>query len=144
MEKDIDKNYSISSDGRVYSKRRNMFLKPYCNTKKYMCVDIYKKSTRIHRLVAENFIPNPNNYEQINHIDGNKENNDISNLEWCSNRMNSIHYHKSESPGVSITKSGTYHTKIYLNKKQIYLGTFKTLQEANRAYSTALDHGTSF
>ena len=144
MEKNIDENYSISSDGRVYSKRKNMFLKPYRNTKKYMCVDIYKKNTRVHRLVAENFIPNPNNYEQVNHIDGNKENNDVSNLEWCSNRMNSIHYHKSQSPGVHVTKSGTYYTKIYLNKKVVYLGTFKTLQEANRAYSTALGHDISF
>ena len=143
MEKIIDQNYSILSDGRVYSKRKDIFLKPYRNTKKYLCVDIYGKSERIHRLVAENFIPNPNNYIQVNHIDGNKENNDVSNLEWCNNRYNSVHYHKSTSPGVAITKQGKYKTKIYLNKKQVYLGTFNTLEEANNAYSIALAQHTS-
>jgi hypothetical protein len=138
MTKDINDKYAITSDGRVYSKRRNIYLKPFLNTKKYLCVDIHIKSTRIHRLVAEAFLPNPNNYTQVNHIDGNKSNNDVSNLEWCDNRHNVTHYFKSKSPGVALTKSGTYHTKIYINKKQVYLGTFKTLEEANKAYSNAL------
>jgi len=142
MQKNIDYNYSIFSDGRVFSKKRNIFLKPYFNTKKYLCVELNNKNTRIHRLVAENFIPNPHNYTQVNHIDGNKENNHVDNLEWCSNRMNSIHYHQSKSPGVSITKSKTYYTKIYLNKKVVYLGTFKTLEEANNAYANALAQHT--
>lgn len=142
MQKNIDDNYSIFSDGRVFSKKRNIFLKPYFNTKKYLCVELNDKNTRIHRLVAENFIPNPHNYTQVNHIDGNKENNHVDNLEWCSNRMNSIHYHQSKSPGVSITKSKTYYTKIYLNKKVVYLGTFKTLDEANNAYANALAQHT--
>lgn len=139
MEKEIYQNYIITSDGRVYSKRRKMFLKAFLNTNKYPCVDFpNKKSVRIHRLVAESFIPNPKNLPQVNHIDGNKSNNNISNLEWCDNRTNTIHRFKSTSPGVSLTKEKTFHTKIYLNKKQVYLGTFKTLDEANLAYSNAL------
>jgi hypothetical protein len=138
MEKDININYSITSDGKVYSKRSKKFLKPFFNTKRYLCVDIHIKSARIHRLVAEAFLPNPKNLSQINHIDGDKTNNNVNNLEWCDNRQNVIHYYSSKSPGVSITKYGNFHTKIYLNKKQVYLGTFKTLDEANLAYSNAL------
>ncbi len=50
-----------------------------------------RKSHSIHRLVITAFKGNPKNYPQINHIDGNKSNNDLSNLEWCNNSQNQIH-----------------------------------------------------
>ena len=49
----------------------------------YLCNDGKYKNIRLHKIVAENFIDNPNNYNQINHIDGNKTNNRVDNLEWC-------------------------------------------------------------
>lgn len=142
MKKDIDENYSIYSDGNVFSKRKNKFLKIFHNTKKYPCVELYCKNFRVHRLVAQYFIPNPNNYTQVNHIDGNKNNNDVSNLEWCSNRMNVIHYYKSKSPGVSLTKSNKYSLRMYLNGKQLHIGTYNTIEEANNAYSNVLAQHT--
>lgn len=69
--------------------------KPQLSVKGYHQITIVKNgvklSTGIHRLVAIAFIPNPNNYEQVNHKDGNKLNNHVSNLEWCSNRQNADH-----------------------------------------------------
>ena len=87
---------SIRSDNKKY-KRPEKILKPYLNHKGYLMVDlgydINKKRICkfVHRLVAEAFIDNPENKEQVNHIDGNKTNNHVSNLEWCTNYENQIH-----------------------------------------------------
>lgn len=50
-----------------------------------------RQNKRVHRLLMETFIPNPNNYPHINHIDGNKLNNSLDNLEWCSVKHNTQH-----------------------------------------------------
>lgn len=83
--------YKISNLGRVYSIKNDIILKPGYDGKKYSTVSLYNKKKyhfKIHRLVAKYFIPNPNNYPQINHIDGNKQNNRIDNLEWCDQSHN--------------------------------------------------------
>lgn len=56
--------------------------------------DNNKKDIYLHRLVAQAFIPNPNHYSDINHIDGNKCNNRVDNLEWCTHKVNIQHAHK--------------------------------------------------
>lgn len=53
-----------------------------------------KKNMKVHRLVALCFLENPNNLEQVNHKDGNKENNNVSNLEWIQNKDNAKHFHR--------------------------------------------------
>ena len=91
--------YQVSNLGRVKSFPRRgthvkeiHILKPAKDGKGYYMVHLSKNNKkhmkRIHRLVAETFIPNPNNLPQVNHIDGNKANNISSNLEFCTNEYN--------------------------------------------------------
>lgn len=61
------------------------------STRGYKRISLLKKQYFVHRIVALAFIQNPHNFEQINHIDGNKLNNNINNLEWCSNSENRKH-----------------------------------------------------
>lgn len=70
---------------------------------------------KIHRLVALSFIENPNNYPQVNHIDGNKNNNCVENLEWCNNSMNQIHAYKL---GLRNSKQGEDHHNSKLTNKE--------------------------
>ena len=81
-------NYLIYSDGRVYSKKRDKFLKPQVKKKGYLHVNLYNDTNDkwflIHRLVALHYIPNPENKPEVDHIDLNTSNNDVSNLRWVT------------------------------------------------------------
>ena len=90
-----DGKYLISSWGRVFSKRKNGFIHAEKTTKGYLRVALSKNGKcrhhKVHRLVAIAFIDNPDNLPQVNHKDGNKENNSITNLEWVTDEENKIH-----------------------------------------------------
>lgn len=95
--KDIEEfkgKYQISSWGRVRN-RDGFILKPYVNKKGYIRISLQqgKRSIkrRVHRLVAQAFIPNPYGLPQVNHKDGNKLNNSYTNLEWVTNTENRHH-----------------------------------------------------
>lgn len=89
MWKDLG-NYIVYSDGRVFSKRRGIFVVPYMDKAGYFCLRA-PKIIKLHRLLAICFIPNPKLFPVINHKDGNKLNNSLSNIEWCSIKHNNQH-----------------------------------------------------
>lgn len=84
--------YSATTDGRIYSERRKKYLKPFNNGNGYFIVDLCKdgnrKHYRVHRLVAQTFLENPNNLPCINHKDENRANNRVENLEYCTIEYN--------------------------------------------------------
>ena len=84
-------DYEITRDGRVINKHTGRTVKPQINGTGYYRVGICGKLQFVHRLVAKKYIPNPENKPQVNHKDGNKLNNCVENLEWVTNRENSIH-----------------------------------------------------
>ncbi len=100
------------------------------NNNDYWIVSLFKKGTvksyRVHRLVANAFIPNPENKPQVNHIDGNKKNNKVENLEWCTASENTHHAYKT---GL-VCKKGFNSVGVKLTKKEIL--EIKTLLKENK------------
>ena len=136
--KPIEENpvYLVSNYGRVrtidhpvwcrvnnsYSIRKGRFCTPTNNnSKRYWRVGVQinnrQKHLAIHRLVAKAFIPNPDNLPQINHIDGDKNNNKVSNLEWCNNGYNQAHAWKNSLK--DITKMSEHSSLRKLTVEQV-------------------------
>lgn len=131
-------NIEVSDDGRV---RRNGVERIPCIGKNgYRRIGINKRVIELHRLIATAFIPNPSGKPLVDHIDGNKLNNEISNLRWVTRNENmwnrKPHSKKSDLPrGVHrVNRSNKYSAIICHKGKNHYLGTFDTPEEAAEVY----------
>lgn len=88
-------NYEVSNLGNVRRIGKERFLSIFSLSKGYcgvqLCKDGKSRAKKVHRLVAKAFIPNPENFPQVNHKDCDKKNNKADNLEWCTNKYNAKH-----------------------------------------------------
>lgn len=131
--------YSVSNLGRIMSFNNNKaqlaneghLLSPRSDLNGYLFVNLYDddhkmKSVKIHRLVANAFIPNPNNLPQINHKDEIKTNNCVSNLEWCDGKYN-VNYGTGVMRSANTRKGNTGKEIHQFTLDGIYIKTFKSL-----------------
>lgn len=101
-------DYGITTDGKVisYKFKKPRVMKSWFQKSGYENIGLSKnngkKNFLVHRLVAQAFIPNPNNLPEVNHKDLDRQNNHIDNLEWCDRRENLAHskigFHRNEHP----------------------------------------------
>ena len=133
----IDRSF-IDSMGRKYYKKGQLLKLKYQTDKDgytQVMVSLWsnKKYHRllVHRLVAKAFIPNPNNLPQVNHIDGNKLNNNIENLEWVTNSENTTHGYESNLYHSNKRKIGV--KAIHKETKEEYI--FSSIRECSEKLS---------
>ena len=144
-------NYSISNMGQIKNDKTGRFLKPSMKGN-YIGANLWNEdkkpnSIAIHRLVALAFIPNENNYNQIDHINRDKLDNRVENLRWCNNGLNQTNKLKrpntsSKYKGVSYNKRDElWYCSIQIKNERKHLGYFKNENEAGLAYNQyILDH----
>lgn len=136
--------YQISNYGRVRNKFSGHILTPQIDNKGYLRVRMSfhdKKATaKVHRLVAMAFIPNPENKPQVNHIDTDKKNNCVDNLEWVTNGENQIHAFET---GLNYVTGKAGRKRICVSKIDLMTGTvletypsIAKAAEKNKVYET--------
>ena len=131
-------NYLVTPDGRVFTVNGKE-KQPSQNYKGYLIVNLCSNGKshlrRVHRLVAVTFIPNPDNKPDVNHKDGNKQNNRVDNLEWVTNSEN--HWHAS--------REGLLHTTPVdmLDLQGNLIRSFNSLKSAETFVGAKCPNGTA-
>ncbi len=118
----------ISSKGRVISLIQDREITPFVSNRGYkrvaLCFDSKQKAVSVHRLVAEAFIPNPNGYTDVDHIDGNKLNNNVDNLQWISRAENIKKAGNARNEGaksVICVETGKVYKSVHQASKELHI-----------------------
>ena len=123
--------YEISNYGRLRNMRK--IMKMYRINSGYLAAKLVKEGQRtsvlIHRLVAQEFLPNPDAKKEVNHINQEKTDNSVDNLEWVSSQENKKHSYETgwttyntPSTGVKLGKSSKYHNVLWDNSRNKWVG----------------------
>ncbi len=114
-------NYDVNEKGEVFNENGRILI-PRKHTNGYQtvlfCNGIVQKNKYIHRLVADKYLANPMGLPEVNHIDGDKTNNRVSNLEWCNKSFNSKHAYDTGLNNIPETL-GVYNGRAILNETQV-------------------------
>lgn len=137
--------YAVTSCGKVWSYRSKKFLKPRPTHQGYLRVCLYKKGERqdfyIHRLVAETYLENPNNYDEVSHLDETRTNNCVNNLAWVSKKENcNMPLHKER---ISKALAGKVKNNKPINQYTLdgeFISTYNSATEASKA--TGIDNSS--
>lgn len=148
--KSLSRKSSNSGSYSGFVMVREKELKQTTNRLGYKTITLFKDGSRhfkiVHRIVAEAFIENPNNYQEVNHKDLDKSNNNVSNLEWCNRSMNINHmyenkYTTSSYKGVSYSKDRKkWCAYVDIMGKRLSLGRFDTEETAKQYRDTFINN----
>jgi len=140
-------DYIIFKTGKIFSKKRNRFLEPWDTKKSGFRIMLYKnkkgKFLFLHRLLGIAFIPNPLNLKEIDHIDRNNLNNDLSNLRWVNRSENSLNrgLQKNNKLGLRFIHKHTNRNLFVVHIPRLnYNKNFKTEEEAILQRNCLLDY----
>ena len=145
MVKQIQENpqYGVNEKGEIFNLRTKRKLKPWVSNG-YQYVRLgRKKRMKVHRIVAIAFLPNPQNLPVVNHIDENKLNNNVSNLEWCTHRENLMHGIHAPTKNIKIAqeKNKKKVIKCDLNGQAICeYDSIKSASEQNKICRYTISH----
>lgn len=131
-------NYKISNYGNIINIRNNKLKKQTLHYTGYLIVNLYNNTKsqtfRVHRLVAAAFILNPHNKRVVNHIDGNKTNNVVTNLEWNTDSENEYHSYRV------LNRKPCYKAVDRYDKQGNYIETHENIKNAEIQFKTGSGH----
>lgn len=141
-----EEHYEINDNGVLRNKHTGKIIKHDVNSSGYHRVSFYygkQKRYFVHRIVASLFVPNPQNFKEVNHKDGNKNNNDATNLEWCDRVHNEREAHRTKikeyKPFYIIKSNKRYDYEFPIDLAEelsLSVGTIKNwLKKRNKGYN---------